>query len=307
MSEFSFSLPEKGGNMAAAPIFQWLAGSLNVCHGPAAWCRCSRVATHNHVILMREILSEIFADQPIDPTEAARRGARPQLRQRFYDRAHIREGEGSFAVMLDGRLVKTPAYRALAAPSRDLALALTDEWNAQRNVIDPAQMPLTRLANAAIDGVADQPGAVAAEIEKYLGSDLLFYRAETPAGLTERQARAWDPVIDWAHEAFGARFVLAQGVMPVRQRRGAIAAAARAIPQDVWRLAAVATVTSLTGSALLALALLHGRLDADAVWAAAHVDEDWQMAQWGRDEQAIASRAHREAEFKAAASVLRLP
>jgi chaperone required for assembly of F1-ATPase len=254
---------------------------------------------------MRDIFTEIFENQPLDPAEAARRGARPQLRKRFYHRAHVEERDGGHAVLLDGRPVRTPAQRVLAAPTRALAEAVAVEWNAQAGVIDPARMPLTRLANVAIDTVAPRPRPVAEEIEKYLGSDLLLYRAEGPEELVERQALLWDPVLGWARDELEARFVLAQGVMPVRQPDEALAAAARMIPLDAWRLAAIASVTALTGSALLALALHAGELDADAVWAAAHVDEDWQMAQWGRDALALERRAFRETELRAAAGVLR--
>jgi chaperone required for assembly of F1-ATPase len=258
---------------------------------------------------MRDILTEIFENQPADPMVSARRGARAQLRKRFYQLAQVGEkageGEGGFPVLLDGKQVATPARRPLAAPSRELAETIAQEWNAQEQFIEPARMPVTRLANVAIDAMAERPRPVAEEIEKYLGSDLLFYRAEAPAGLVERQALAWDPVLAWASEALGARFVLAQGVMPVAQPRAAIAAAAGKIPIEVWRLAAVASITTLTGSGLLALALAHGRLDAEALWAAAHVDEDWQMSQWGRDELALARRAFRHAEFAAAAMVLK--
>jgi chaperone required for assembly of F1-ATPase len=199
-----------------------------------------------------------------------------------------------------------------------LALAIAAEWNAQAETIDPARMPLTRLANAVIDAVADQAQAVAEEVAKYLGSDLLCYRADAPEGLVERQARAWDPVLAWAAEALGARFVLAQGVAHVAQPREAIAAARAGIPADpsslkepsslkkIWRLGAVASITALTGSGLLALALAHRAIEADAAWAAAHVDEDWQMAQWGRDQHVLERRAFHFAEFQAATKVLGL-
>jgi len=252
---------------------------------------------------MRDIFTEIFENQPLDPTEAARRAVRPRLRKRFYTRATA--GEGGH-VLLDGKPVMTPARKPLAAPSRALAEALAGEWEAQGNEIDPARMPLTRLANAVIDAVAEKPAEVAAGVEKFLHSDLLFYRAETPAGLVEKQAQRWDPILAWAHEALGARFVLGEGVMHVAQPAEAIAAARAAIPSDVWRLGAVSSVTSLAGSALIALALAEGVLDADGAWAAAHVDEDWQMAQWGSDELALAARAFREAELRAAAMVLEL-
>jgi chaperone required for assembly of F1-ATPase len=260
---------------------------------------------------MRDIFEEIFKNQPLDPTEAARRNMRPSLRARFYKAAGVGEGDGGFAVLLDGRPVRTPARRQLAAPVLPLAQALATEWDAQQNKVDPAAMPLTRLANSIIDGVAPAPQPVAAEIEQYLGADLLFYRAVEPPGLVESQRRHWDPVVEWARDSLGARFVLAEGVMHVAQPGAAVAAAAAAIPNgadiaQAWRLGALSVVTTLTGSALLALALAAGRLDADAAWAAAHVDEDWNMSFWGRDELALQRRTYRFAEMQAAAAVLTL-
>jgi chaperone required for assembly of F1-ATPase len=257
---------------------------------------------------MREIFTEIFENQPLDPMESARRGGRPSLRKRFYERAHVTEtGEGAESqILLDGKPVKTPARNALVAPTRALADAIAAEWDAQKDVIDPARMPLTRLANAAIDGVRAASTAVTLEVARYLGTDLLYYRADTPAGLVEKQSAAWDPVLAWARDKFGARFTLVQGVMHATQPREAVAATRAAIPDDPWRLAAVSSITTLTGSALLALALAHDALDADTAWAAAQVDEDWQMSQWGKDDLALERRAFREAEFRAAVTVLRL-
>ena len=253
---------------------------------------------------MRDIFTELFATGRPDPIEAARRAMRPPLPRRFYRQAGVEAAEGGFRVVLDGRPVRTPARRFLVAPSRALAEALAAEWDAQGETIDPATMPLTRLANSIIDGIATAPAPVAAEIEKYLGSDLLFYRADAPQGLVDRQAHRWDPVLAWAREVLGARFVLAQGIVHAAQPEGAIAAARAAMPSDPWRLGALHAVTTLTGSALLALALLRGRLTADEAWDAAHVDEDWNMEQWGRDEVALARRAARRAEMDAAAKVL---
>jgi chaperone required for assembly of F1-ATPase len=257
---------------------------------------------------MREIFTEIFENQPLDPTAAARRAARPILRKRFYKAAEAGTvaGEGGFPVLLDGKPVRTPARRPLAAPSRPLGDWSAAEWNALAGEFDPACMPLTRLANAVIDAVVDAQPAVADEVAKYLGSDLLCYRAGTPEGLVARQAQAWDPVLAWAHEALGARFVQVEGVIYAAQPERALAAARTAIPSDPWRLGAVSTITTLTGSALLALAVAAGAIDAEVGWTAAHVDEDWQMAQWGKDEIALARRAARFAEFEAAATVLRL-
>jgi chaperone required for assembly of F1-ATPase len=255
---------------------------------------------------MRDIFEDIFKGDPLDPMEAARRNVRPTLRKRFYEQAGVTQNGDRFEVTLDGKPVRTPARRPLAAPTRELAQAIADEWQAQKDVIDPAVMPLTRLANSIIDGVADQLGPVAEEIAKYLGSDLLFYRADGPEKLTERQAQAWDPIVEWAAQKLGARFILVEGVVFAAQPEEAVAAAAKAIPTDIWRLGAVHSVTTLTGSALLALALAQGAISQDQAWTAAHVDEDWQMEQWGRDSLAMERRAHREAEMAAAAKILSL-
>jgi chaperone required for assembly of F1-ATPase len=260
---------------------------------------------------MRDIFEDIFADPPSDPVSAARRTRRTPLRTRFYRETQVSERDGGFQILLDGSPVRTPAKKPLAAPVRELAERIAAEWDAQRETIDPVAMPLTRLANAIVDGVIPAPQPVAAEVEKYLASDLLCYRAAGPEGLVALQRRHWDPVLEWVREALGARFALADGVVHVRQPDHAIAAAARAIPRGasaggLWRLGALNVVTSLTGSALIALALDAGRLTADEAWTAAHVDEDWNMETWGRDKLALSRRAFRFAEFEAAATVLAL-
>jgi len=250
---------------------------------------------------MRELFEAIPSK---DPIAATRRGARPALRRRFYEQVAVRQETDAHAITLDDHPVRTPARHVLAAPTLALAQAIAAEWQNQHEVIDPLTMPLTRLANAIIDGVADSAVAVAAEIEKYLASDLLFYRAGSPQRLREWQAEHWDPILAWAREALSAQFALAEGVVHVAQPEDALRAARSAIPTDPWRLGALHVVTTLTGSALIALALLRGRLSAEAAWQAAHVDEDWNMEQWGRDEMALQRRAHRYAEFQAAATVL---
>jgi len=252
---------------------------------------------------MRDLFETIKAG---DPMTAARRGARPALRRRFYEHAEITSSAEGYVVRLDDKPVHTPARRMLAAPTAELADALAAEWRAQRELIDPATMPLTRLANAIIDGVADAPRGVATEIEKYLGSDLLFYRADAPQQLRDRQARQWDPLLDWAREGLGADFKTGEGIIHVDQPAAALAAAGAAIPADPWLLGAAHVVTTLTGSALIALALLRGQLSSEAAWQAAHVDEDWNMEQWGKDEMALERRAFRFAEFQAAVTVLRM-
>lgn len=239
------------------------------------------------------------------PIEAARRGARPALRRRFYAHvATVAVAEG-YALRLDDKPVRTPARRVLAAPTLELAAAIAAEWEAQRELIDPAAMPLTRLANAIIDGVTERPLPVAAEIARYLASDLLFYRAAGPPELIERQRQHWEPILAWAAQALGARFERTDGVTHVAQPEHALEAARAVIPDDPWQLGAVHAATTLTGSALLALALARGVLSAEAGWQAANVDEEWNMEQWGRDELALERNACRFAELQAAATVLR--
>ena len=250
---------------------------------------------------MRDLFESPAAN---DPMQAARRGARPVLRRRFYENATVAATPDGFAVQLDGKPVHTPARRMLAAPTQELAQALAAEWNAQTEVVDPAKMPLTRLANSIIDGVAETPQPVADEIKKYLASDLLFYRADTPQGLVERQAQHWDPILQWAAETLGAKFYLSEGVVHVTQPQSALEAARAAVPEDPWRLGAAHVITTLTGSALIALAMARGELSAEAAWRAAHVYEDWNIEQWGRDEMAMQRCDFRFAEFQAAATIL---
>jgi chaperone required for assembly of F1-ATPase len=250
-------------------------------------------------------MREVFENAPPDdPREATRRSMRTVLPRRFYETAATAAVADGYAVRLDDKPICTPARRMLAAPTLALAEAIAADWQAQKDVIDPAKMPLTRLANAIIDGVVDAPQPVAAEIAKYLASDLLLYRAGAPPGLVERQAHHWDPILAWARQALGADFKLGEGVVHVAQPEAALAAARAAIPLEPWRLGAVHAMTTLTGSALIALAMARGALSADAAWQAAHVDEDWNMAQWGRDEMAAARQEFRFAEFQAAATVL---
>jgi len=257
---------------------------------------------------MRERLGGHQTDGPVD---AARRAVRPALRRRFYETVTIAAGESGqedqagHAVCLDGKPIRTPGRRTLAAPAPELARALADEWAAQGEYIEPDKMPLTRLANTVIDGVGAAQAQVAAEIRKYLASDLVFYRAESPAPLRARQAQHWDPLLSWARTALGAKFRPATGVVHVEQPAAALNRAGAALPHDPWRLGAAHVATTLTGSALIALALMHGAVTPEAAWQAAHVDEDWNMEQWGRDEIALKRRGFRFAEFNAAALVLR--
>ena len=246
-----------------------------------------------------------MSDNPVDPMESARRGQRPEQARRFYKKAAAGPHENGFALFLDAKMVKTPGRKPLAVANREVADALAAEWDEQGERIDPFTMPVTRIVNAAIDRVAGEMTGVRAEIVKYAGTDLVCYRVEAPPSLLDAQDAAWSPLVAWAREALGARFVLATGVVPVRQEDGALTAINRAVaPFDVLPLTALSAVTTLTGSAVIALALARGRLSAEEAWSAAHVDEDWQISQWGRDEAAILARAFRWREMAAAALIL---
>jgi chaperone required for assembly of F1-ATPase len=254
---------------------------------------------------MRELFDEAAGQTPLDPEEAARRTTRRPQRKRFYASAGIAETPDGFAIALDDKPVRTPSRHPLVAPTREIAETIAAEWDAQKEIIDPVTMPVTRLANTVIDAVANRVEAVADDVAKYFHSDMLFYRAGHPAELVANEAAHWDPVLFWAADTLGAHFILAEGIVHVRQPDQAVAAARAALPPDPWSIAALHMVTTLTGSALLALALTRGALDEDQVWAAAHVDEDWNVAQWGVDEEVAARRLARLLDFRAAAGVLK--
>lgn len=227
--------------------------------------------------------------------------------KRFYEAASVGEQGDGFAVLLDGKPLRTPGRASLTVPSRALAEAIAAEWNAQGERIDPRTMPLTKIANSAIDGVRGREAETVADIAAYAASDLLSYRAEEPEELIDLQARHWDPVLAWARDVLGIDLATTQGVRPVAQAPGIVERVVGALGGlDPFRLTALHVITTLTGSALLTLALLHGALSPDEVWTAAHVDEDWQIDRWGEDAEAVERRAGRRREFDAAMRVLAL-
>jgi chaperone required for assembly of F1-ATPase len=193
-------------------------------------------------------------------------------------------------------------------PTAALAEAIAAEWAAQGETIEPASMPLTRLVNTVIDAVVSEARAVAADVVAFAASDLLCYRAEHPRELVAMQRAAWDPVLAWAEREHAVALTVVPGVMPVEQPQTAIARLGEVVGRigDPYRLASLHMITTLTGSALLALAHLAGRLTADEVWRAAHVDEDFQISQWGADAEAAERRRKRRAEFDAAVRLARL-
>ena len=224
--------------------------------------------------------------------------------KRFYKAAGV--GEGG-RILLDGRPVKTPGRRDLAAPTTALAEAVADEWNAQGETLDPRAMPLTGLANAAIDRIAPDAAAFARGLAAYGEADLLCYRAEGPAPLAARQAELWDPILAWAQQHYDVVFELALGIIHMPQPPETLARMAGAVAaRDPFRLAGLSPLVTISGSLLIALALAEGAISLDQAWAAATLDEQWQAAQWGEDAEAAAALADRRRDFAAAARFLAL-
>jgi len=227
--------------------------------------------------------------------------------KRFYKEASVEPEEDGFAVRLDGRAVMTPLRRPLRVPTAALAGEIADEWNAQGETIEPRSMPLTGLANAAIDRVAPDPAAFAASLSRYAESDLLCYRAEGPRPLVERQARLWDPLLVWASRRFGAEFEVACGVMHHPQPEAGVARVAEAVAaRDAFRLAALSPLVTVSGSVLIALALADGEIGLEDAWSAATLDEAWQAEQWGHDPLAAAAHDARRRDFDSAYRFLTL-
>ena len=260
--------------------------------------------------MMRDILEDLEAGRQLsdpDPVKRAQNQMRGALPKRFYKEAGVEKEAEGWSVRLDGKPVRTPGRALLALPTLAAAELVAQEFAAQRDVIDPVSMPVLRLVNTAIDGVATDPQAVVEDILRYASSDLLLYRADAPQVLVDRQADLWDPVLDWVRAKIGARFFLAEGVMHVEQPQESVGAIGIHLSKrtDPQRLAALHVMTSITGSALLAIAVEAGGIDADDAWRAAHVDEDWNVEQWGEDAEAAARRAARRRDFDAAVALLR--
>lgn len=224
--------------------------------------------------------------------------------KRFWKQVTVEPSNG---IALDGKPMRTPGRAPLALPTPQLAEAVAGEWRAVGETIDPRAMPLTGLANAAIDRVAPDPAAFAAGLAAYGESDLLYYRTEDPPELVARQQAAWDPLLDWARGRYDVHFEPTAGVMHRAQPEATVARLGEAVAAlDPFRLAGLSPVVTIGGSLVAALALLESAADADAIWRAAHVDEDWQAELWGEDELATQARAARRAEFDAGVKFLGL-
>ncbi|MGL4312461.1 MAG: ATP12 family chaperone protein [Sphingomonas sp.] len=227
--------------------------------------------------------------------------------KRFWREVAVVAGGDGHAIRLDDKPVRTPGRALLSLPNAALADAIADEWRAVGDTLDPRAMPLTGLANAAIDRVAPDPAAFAAGLAAYGESDLLCYRADGPAALVARQAEAWDPLLDWARARYDVHFAIATGVMHRPQPPATITRLADAITaRPAWELAPLSPIVTITGTLVGALALAEGAVDGGALWQAAHLDELWQAEQWGEDTLALQAREARRRDYDAAVRFLGL-
>jgi chaperone required for assembly of F1-ATPase len=225
--------------------------------------------------------------------------------KRFFKDASAHPGTRGWEVRLDERPVRTPARNALTVPSAALGEAIAEEWRRQGDKIDPRSMPLTGLANAAIDRVAPDPAGFARSLAVFGESDLLYYRSEGPDALVRRQADAWDPLLAWARRRFDVDFEVTAGVIHRPQPPRTVEQLARAIgARDPFRLAALSPLVTIAGSLVIGLALDEDAVELDTAWAAATLDEAWQAEQWGEDAEATARLEARRAEFEMACRFL---
>lgn len=226
--------------------------------------------------------------------------------KRFWSRVGVIDDPRGHAIALDGRPVRTPGRAALYLATRILADSVAAEWREVGDTIDPGAMPLTGLANAALDLVEPDPAAFAAPLARYAASDLLCYRADDPA-LADEQAEYWETLLDWARARYDVHFVTASGIMPVDQPPETIARLGHALAAlPAFRLAAMAPLVTISGSLVVALALEAGAVSREQGWDAVTIDERWQERRWGEDAEAKAARDARHRDWNAAATFLRL-
>jgi chaperone required for assembly of F1-ATPase len=227
--------------------------------------------------------------------------------KRFWKQAQPVESDGGWGVELDGKPLRTPARDPLTVPTPALAEAIAAEWNAIEEKIDPGTMPLTGLANAALDRVASDKHAFAKGLARYAEADLACYRAEGPSALVDRQAESWDALLGWGRRRFDVDFCTTSGIVHVDQPAATIDQLSHAVAAlDPFRLAGLSPLITIGGSLLAALGVLEGSLTPDQAWEAVTVDDRWQLEQWGSDAEAEAALDNRRRDFMAAARFLEL-
>lgn len=227
--------------------------------------------------------------------------------KKFWKEVAVVREDGGWAITLDGRPVRTPARAPLVVPMESLAEAIADEWRSVDGDVDPRAMPLTGLANAAIDRIAPEREAFAGGLARYAEADLACYRSDWPPELVGRQRKAWDPLLAWARRRYDVDLSTTTGLMHVPQPQATIERLAHAVAAlDSFRLAGLSPLVAIGGSLIGALAVLEKAITAEAAWDAVSVDERWQLAQWGADPDAAAALENRRRDFLAAARFLEL-
>ena len=256
---------------------------------------------------MREFLEDAHQHRDDGYGRAQKHAGPDELPKRFYKETGIGTAEGGFTVTLDGRTTRTPGLVPVVVPVEALARLMAAEWAAQGERINAETMPLVRLVNSALESGAEQLPALREEVVKYAGSDLMLYRADSPAELVADEEAAWDAALVKLARHFGVAFQPTIGIVHQAQPPSTLARFAEIVAEEELLAAtALVSITALTGSGLLAVALRHGLLTADEVWTAAHVDEDYNMRLWGATEEAVSRREKRRKEFDAAVQVLEL-
>ena len=227
--------------------------------------------------------------------------------KRFYRQAEVAAGDGGFEIALDGTPVRTPGRVPLAVPTRELADAMADAWNAQGDQVEPRSMPLTGLANAAVDRIAPDRAAFAQGLAVFGESDLLCYRAEGPAPLVRRQSELWDPILDWARRRYDVAFETVTGIIHRQQPAATIERLRNAVEaRNPFELAGLSPLVTISGSLLIALALAEKAISLDQAWAAGTLDEQYQIEMWGEDDELTKALAGRRFDFEAGARFLAL-
>ena len=227
--------------------------------------------------------------------------------KRFWKEVSVEGGEGAWTIRLDERLVRTPARAALAVPTKALADAIADEWRTVGEDIDPRAMPLTGLANAAIDRVAQERHAFAGGLARYAEADLACYRSDWPPELVSRQAESWDSLLAWARRRYDIDFGTTSGLLHVPQPQATIEQLAQAVASlDAFHLAGLSPLTTIGGSLIAGLAVLEKAMTAEQAWQAVSVDERWQLEQWGSDSEAEEALDNKRRDFMSAAKFLEL-
>ncbi len=230
-----------------------------------------------------------------------------KLMRRFYKDAGIKKAEDGFLIQLDGKTIKTPVKNQLIVQTEPLALAIAEEWEEQKDHIDPESMLLTKLANTAIDRVDGREETIIQEIAAYISSDLLCYRSENPQELFKQQCEAWDPVLAMFDDQFEIKLETVSGIIHVTQPERSIDNAKEHLEAfDIYELSALHNMTSMLGSAVLAIAHAKELMDLENLWKLAHIDEDWQISHWGHDEEAMARRSARYREMRTTSKFIEL-